>query len=57
MGTITIVEANAVETRKGVGRETDTPRDRNKKWQVTQTTKEIEERALQRQRRTRQTER
>ncbi len=57
MGTITIVEANAVETRKGVDRETDTPRDRNKKWQVTQTTKEIEERALQRQRRTRQTER
>ncbi len=27
MGTTTIVEANAVETRKGVGRETDTTRE------------------------------
>ena len=27
MGTTTIVEANAVETRKGVVRETDTPRE------------------------------
>ena len=43
MGTITIVEANAVKTRKGVGREADTPREmETETGSVTQTAKEIE---------------
>ena len=38
---ITIVEANSLETRKGVGRETDTPREIQTETGSTQTTREI----------------
>ena len=42
-GTTTIVEAKAVETRKGVGRETDTTREiEAEAGSVTQTAQEIE---------------
>ena len=43
VGTTTIVEAKAVETRKGVGRETDTTREiKAEAGSVTQTAQEIE---------------
>jgi hypothetical protein len=43
VGTTTIVEAKAVETRKGVGRETDTTREiEAEAGSVTQTAHEIE---------------
>ena len=43
MDTTTIVEANAVETRKGVGRRTDTPREiETETGSVTQTAQEID---------------